>query len=123
MDISAIDIDELDDEERRGVRESLDEEELALFDLLCQGVELNEKERDQVKSIAQQLLEKIRDDLVIDWRKKQQAKARVKNHIEAVLNGLPESYDADKWNNVFYAGCVSQHVYKPYRGRGESVYH
>jgi len=114
-------IDELDEEERRGVREGLDEEELAIFDLLCQGVELSAKEREQVKAIAQQLLLKVRDDLVIDWRKKQQAKARVRDHIQAVLDDLPQSYDSDKWNNVFES--VYQHVYQAYRGRGESVYH
>jgi len=114
-------IDELDEEERRGVREGLNEEELAIFDLLCQGVELSGKEREQVKTIAQQLLEKIRDDLVIDWRKKQQAKARVRDHIQAVLDDLPESYDEVKWNNVF--DSVYQHVYQAYRGSGESVYH
>ena len=114
-------INELDEEERRGVREGLDEEELAIFDLLCQGVQLSEKERKQVKTIAQQLLEKIRDDLVIDWRKKQQAKARVRDHIQTVLDELPESYDTDKWNKVFKS--VYQHVYQAYRGRGESVYH
>lgn len=114
-------IDELNEEERRGVREGLDEEELAIFDLLCQGIELSEKERDQVKAIAQQLLVKIRDDLVIDWRKKQQAKARVRDHIQQVLDNLPDSYDTDKWNVVFDA--VYQHVYQAYRGRGESVYH
>lgn len=113
-------IDELDEEERRGVREGLNEEELAIFDLLCEGVELSGTERDQVKTIAQQLLEKIRDDLVIDWRKKQQAKARVKDHIQAVLDDLPESYDDGKWNSVF--NSVYQHVYQAYRGREESVY-
>lgn len=114
-------INELDEEERRGVREGLNEEELALFDLLCQGIELSEKERQQVKAIAQQLLEKLRDDLVIDWRKKQQAKARVRDHIQEVLDNLPDSYDTNKWNNVF--DSVYQHVYQVYRGRGESVYH
>lgn len=114
-------IDELDEEDRRGVREGLDEEELALFDLLCQDIELSEKEREQVKTIAQQLLVKLRDDLVIDWRKKQQAKARVRDHIQEVLDSLPDSYDTEKWNNVFDA--VYQHVYQAYQGRGESVYH
>ncbi|MCP4431658.1 MAG: hypothetical protein GY806_11820, partial [Gammaproteobacteria bacterium] len=59
--------------------------------------------------------------LVIDWRKKQQAKARVRDHIQAVLDDLPESYDEVKWNNVF--DSVYQHVYQAYRGQGESVYH
>jgi hypothetical protein len=107
-------IDELGEEERRGVRVGLNEEELAIFDLLCEGAELSGKERDQVKTIAQQLLEKIRDDLVIDWRKKQQTKARVKDHIQAVLDDLPDSYDDGKWDNAF--DSVYQHVYQAYRG-------
>ena len=40
--------------------------------------------------------------------------------LEAVLNGLPENYDTDKWNNV--SDAVHQHVYQAYRGRGESVH-
>ena len=66
-------VGERDEEEKRGVREGLNEEELAIFDLLSQGIELSEKERAEVEVIARLLLEKIRDDLVIDWRKKQQA--------------------------------------------------
>jgi type I restriction enzyme R subunit len=95
------------------------EKELAIFDLLCQGIELSEKERAEVKTVARQLLEKIRDDLVIDWRKKQQAKARVRDHIQDVLDSLPESYDSTTWNNVF--DTVYQHVYQAYRGKPESV--
>ena len=92
-------VEELDEEEKRGVREGLNEEELAIFDLLSHGIELSEKERAEVKAIARLLLEKIRDDLVIDWRKKQQAKARVRDHIQDVLDSLPESYDSTTWNN------------------------
>ncbi|MEH6583852.1 MAG: hypothetical protein V7754_18100 [Halioglobus sp.] len=51
-------VGELDEEEKRGVRESLNEEELAIFDLLSQGIELSEKERAEVKNVARQLLEK-----------------------------------------------------------------
>ena len=114
-------VEELDEEEKRGVREGLNEEELAIFDLLSQGIELSEKERAEVKAIARLLLEKIRDDLVIDWRKKQQAKARVRDHIQNVLDSLPESYDSTTWNDVFDA--VYQHVYQAYRGKSKSVYH
>jgi type I restriction enzyme R subunit len=96
-------------------------DELAIFDVLCQGIELSEKERAEVKAIARLLLEKIRDDLVIDWRKKQQAKARVRGHIQGVMDSLPDSYDSNTWSNVFDA--VYQHVYQAYRGKSKSVYH
>ncbi len=37
----------------------------------------------------------MKELLVIDWRKKQRTKAKVKNMIEEVLDSLPESYDDD----------------------------
>lgn len=55
------------------MREGLNEEGLAICDLICQGLELSEKERAGVKSIAKQLIEKSRVDLIIDWRRNQQA--------------------------------------------------
>ncbi|GAC17254.1 hypothetical protein GARC_0272 [Paraglaciecola arctica BSs20135] len=39
----------------------------------------------------------MQEILVLDWRKKQRTKARVKNMIEEVPDGLPESYDDDLW--------------------------
>ncbi|MEA1890222.1 MAG: type I restriction endonuclease subunit R, partial [Pseudomonadota bacterium] len=42
-------VHELDNEDRRAGREGLSEEELAIFDLLCEEVELSERERDKVK--------------------------------------------------------------------------
>lgn len=48
-------IGELDEEEKRAAREGLNEEELAIFDLLCKDVALSEKERAEVKMIAQGL--------------------------------------------------------------------
>ncbi|WP_322786535.1 type I restriction enzyme endonuclease domain-containing protein [Paraglaciecola arctica] len=55
------------------------------------------KERNQVKEIAKEVTEKMQEILVLDWRKKQRTKARVKNMIEEVPDGLPESYDDDLW--------------------------
>lgn len=114
-------IDELNEEEQRGVREGLSEEELAIFDLLCQDVALSTKERDAVKLIAHELLIKLRDVLVIDWRKKQRAKAQVQRMIQDVLDQLPETYNDALWP----VACdkVYQHIFDAYRGEGVSVYH
>jgi hypothetical protein len=46
-------IDELDEEERRGVREGLNKEELAIFDLPCQGIELSENREGRSQSHRQ----------------------------------------------------------------------
>ena len=112
--------DELDPEEKRGVREGLTEEELAIFDLLASEVNLSDKERKEVKQIAKVLLEKLESKLVIDWRKKQRAKAQVKNVIENVLDELPQTYSDDIWPHS--VEMVYQHVFEAYGGQGRSVY-
>ena len=112
--------EELEPEEKRGAREGLNEEELAIFDLLNSEVELSSKERKEVKQIAKALLEKLQKALVIDWRKKQRAKAQVKRVIENVLDELPQSYDDKIWPHSVEK--VYQHVFDVYMGQGVSVY-
>lgn len=113
-------IEELEREDTRTVREGLSEEELAVFDLMVQAAPLNEKERKEVKSIAKELIEKMRGLLVIDWRKKQRTKAKVKNLIEEVLDSLPESFDDDLWPKT--CGEVYMHIFEKYPGQGNSPY-
>ena len=113
-------VKELDEEDKRGAREGLSEEELAIVDLLCEEVELSEKERNKVKAIAKELLEKLREALVIDWRKKQRTKARVHNTIEEVLDQLPDTYNDDIWPKA--CEHVYLHVYDKYSGEGRSVF-
>ncbi len=85
---------DLKEEERRHVREEISEEELAVFDLLFRPPpELTDKERRQVKGVASQLLEKLKQEkLVLDWRKKEMTRAAVRQTIEIVLDELPEVY-------------------------------
>jgi type I restriction enzyme R subunit len=110
----------LNPEERRSAKEGLSEEELAIFDLLVSEVELSEKERKEVKEIAKVLLEKLHKALVIDWRKKQRAKAQVKRVIENVLDELPMTYDDTLWPHSVER--VYQHVYDAYMGSNINVY-
>lgn len=100
-------ITELDAEEQRAAREGLQEPELALFDLLAQGLVLSETERNKVKGLSKQLLEKLTEVLVIDWRKRQRSKARVQKVIDDVLQELPESYTDELWETT----CDSVFVY------------
>nr|WP_240919838.1 type I restriction enzyme endonuclease domain-containing protein [Paraglaciecola sp. 20A4] len=108
-------INDFEHEEERAVRQGLNEEELAVYDLMIQDTALSDKERDQVKIIAKELTEKMQEILVIDWRKKQRTKARVKNMIEEVLDNLPESYDDDLWpktcSEVYMHNRYSYNVY------------
>jgi len=91
-----------------------------VYDLMIQDAPLDEKERKLVKEVAKELTEKIQELLVIDWRKKQRTKARVKNMIEEVLDSLPESYDDELWPKK--CSEVFMHIFEKYPGQGHSVY-
>ena len=114
-------VQELNEEDKRGAREGLSEEELAIFDLLSIEVELSEQERNNVKAIAKELIDKLKAVLVIDWRKKQRTKARVHNAIEEVLDQLPDSYTDDIWPKA--CEHVYIHFFDKYAGEGKSVYY
>jgi type I restriction enzyme R subunit len=111
------------EEEQRGVSEQLNEEELALFDLLTKPqIDMSETDRDKVKSTARELLATLKaGKLVLDWRKRQQARAEVRVTIEKLLDqGLPKAYTPELFEQKTTA--VFQHVYDAYYGAGHSVY-
>jgi type I restriction enzyme R subunit len=112
----------LTEEDQRSMAENLSEEELALFDLLTRPApSLNRKERQQVKAVAQELLDTLKAErLVLDWRKRQQTRAAVQLQIETVLDLLPERYDKQLYNEKCQS--VYQHVYDSYFGAGKSIY-
>jgi type I restriction enzyme R subunit len=113
---------ELNEEERRGIAEQLTEEELAIFDLLTKPeMRLSKKEEQEVKKVAQELLETLkREKLVLDWRKRQQSRAAVRLTIEEVLDQLPTIYSPELYRQK--CDAVYQHVYDSYFGLGRSVY-
>jgi type I restriction enzyme R subunit len=112
---------ELQDEEKRSIRENLTEEELTIFDLLTRpDIHLSKKEEDQVKGVGKDLLETLkREKLVLDWRKRQQTRATVRLCIEEVLDHLPEKYDKD----VYQQKCdtVYQYVFDRYPTPGSEA--
>ncbi|RQW10724.1 DUF3387 domain-containing protein [candidate division KSB1 bacterium] len=85
----------LDDEQRRFVREGLEnEQQLAVFDLLTKPeIKLSKAERQEVKLIARELFAVMQEKMVLDWKKKQQTRARVKLAIQRLLDKLPAVYD------------------------------
>ncbi len=103
--------------------EQLNEEELALFDLLTKPkIAMSEGDRDKVKATARELLATLKaGKLVLDWRKRQQARAEVRVTIEKLLDqGLPKAYTPELFEQKTIA--VFQHVYDAYYGAGRSVY-
>lgn len=106
----------LTEEQTRHVREHLSEEELTIFDILTRPApELASEEREEVKKVAQQLLQKLHGLLVLGWRQKVSTRARVKIEIENTLDaGLPRAYSKE----TYAAKCaaVFEHVYQSYQG-------
>lgn len=112
----------LTEEEQRAHRENLTEEELAIFDLLTQPEPaLSEKEKDEVKKVAKELLAKLKaEKLVLDWKLKTQTKADVERTIRDFFLQLPKAYTIElkkEKRSKTYA-----HIYENYSGAGQSVY-
>ena len=112
----------LNAEERRGIAENLSEEELAVYDLLTKAeVKLTAKAEQQVKKVARELLERLKNErLVLDWRKKQQARAAVRQMIEQMLDRLPPAYIPKVYEQTCERAYL--HVYDSYFGEGKSIY-
>lgn len=112
----------LNDEEQRHVREQMTEEELVIFDILTRPApELNSEERAEVKKVARELLAQLKTLLVLNWRQKQQARARLIDSIGQTLDvGLPRAYTPDLYRQK--CSAVFEHVYESYPERDAGVY-
>lgn len=112
----------LNAEEKRAMAEQLSEEELAIFDLLTKPEMILKKSGvREVKKVARKLLTTLkREKLVLDWRKRQQARAAVRLSIEEILDMLPPIYTPELYRRK--CDIVYQHVYDSYFGPGRSIY-
>ena len=111
----------LDDEQERHVRENLSEEELVVFDILTRPApELTTAERDEVKKVAKNLLSRLKELLVLNWRQKSAARSTLRLAIEDTLDTLPSAYDRP----LFAQKCSAlfEHVYESYPERNSGVY-
>ena len=111
-------VQELDEEDSRAVREGLDEESLAIFDLLKkQNISASEIKR--IKAVAVGLLKKLKmKKLRVDhWRDKEATRdavrATIRNFLWSDKTGLPvESYTEDDVSTITIE--VFKHVYRAY---------
>lgn len=112
----------LTEEEARAISAGLDEEHLAVFDLLIRPAPpLSEAEELQVKTVADDLLATLkRSKLVLDWRKQQATRAAVRVAVEETLDELPAAFT----RQIYAQKCdaVYQHVFDSYWDDGHSVY-
>jgi type I restriction enzyme R subunit len=107
---------DLSEEGKRHAKENMTEEELAIFDIVTQRekIDLKPAERKKIKEGIHKLIEKLRQEkLVQDWKKQQRYISDVKVTIEQEFDSiLPDQYDrrlfASTVNEVF------DHVYQSY---------
>jgi type I restriction enzyme R subunit len=113
---------QLSQEQQRHIRENLSEEELAMFDILLQSApDLSDSERAKVKQSARELVEKIKQLLVLNWQQKATARAQLKLLIEDALDiGLPRAYTPELYQQKCEA--VFAHIEQAYPERDRSVY-
>jgi type I restriction enzyme R subunit len=113
---------ELEEEDKRGIRENLTEEELVIFDLLLKPeMKLTKKEEAEVKMVAKTLLETLKENkLGLDWKKRQQSRAEVRVAIDEILDQLPRVYTPELYSKK--CDIVYQHVFDSYLGEGVSIY-
>ena len=111
----------LDEEQERHVRESLTVEELVIFDILTRsGPDLSTAERNEVKKVAKDLLSRLKELLVLNWRQKSAARSTLKLAIEDTLDTLPKAYDIVLFNEK--CSLVFEHVYESYPEKNTGIY-
>ena len=108
---------DLDEELTRAIREGLNEETHALFDLL-KKTDLEKKDIDRIKKVAVELyaILKRKKQEIDDWRAKEQTRDEVRQAIHDFLysdvTGLPDTYGEDEISAKTEA--VFAHVYRAY---------
>ncbi|MBX7244145.1 MAG: type I restriction endonuclease subunit R [Candidatus Sumerlaeaceae bacterium] len=113
---------ELSIEQQRHVRENMTEEELVIFDILTRPApELSSEERAEVKKVASELLARLKQLLVLNWRQKSAARSQLRLAIEDVLDtGLPRAYDKPLYQQK--CSALFEHIYESYPERNVGVY-
>ena len=115
-------VSELNKEEDRAIRENLDEETLAIYDLLKKD-NLDKDDIKTVKKVAIETLKKLKEQkLKIErWRESQQITAQIKIIIRDCLVHLPEKSYSD--NEIeLNTMKVYQHIFSSYFGGDKNIY-
>uniref|UniRef100_UPI0040475447 type I restriction endonuclease subunit R n=1 Tax=Polynucleobacter sp. TaxID=2029855 RepID=UPI0040475447 len=104
----------LNAEEERHVRENMSEEELVVFDILTRPApDLTDAEKAEVKKVSRELLAKLKNLLVLNWRQKETARSQLKLAIQDALDdGLPEAYTKDLYQDK--CSAMFEHIYEAY---------
>jgi type I restriction enzyme R subunit len=117
-------VNSFSEEEANTKREGLTDEQKAIFDILRQGKKLEEKEKNQIKQIAVELLEELKKEkLKIEhvWEKAETTAAVYRYVNDTLFARLPyptyKTEDIDLKTNLVY-----EHLRQQYFGGGMSIY-
>lgn len=78
-------------------------------------------ERAEVKKVARDLLDRLKNLLLLNWRAKSSARSQLKLAIEDVLDaGLPRIYTPEIYQQK--CSALFEHMYESYPERDASVY-
>ena len=111
----------LSQEEKRAAVEGMNEDELAIFDILRKD-NLTPDDEQKVKKASHELLESLHDKLSLDWRKKQDARADVKVTIQRFLfSKLPEPTYTEQ-DCAQKTEAVYTHIFDSYADNRQNVY-
>lgn len=115
-------LEDMNEEDQRALKEGLDEETLAIYDLLKKD-NLSKEEKEKVKKVAKDMLLKLKSEKlkVERWRESTQITAQVQTTIHDNLLWLPEDSYADEEVDTKSVE-VYQHIYSSYYGGGMSRY-
>lgn len=108
----------LSEEQQRHVRENITEEELVVFDILTRPApELGAEKRAEVKKVTRELLNRLKQLLVLRWRQKSTAQLA----IDAMPDtGLPRAYDKPLYEQK--CSALFEHIHYSYPERDAGVY-
>ena len=76
--------------------------------------------RAEVNEVVGELLNRVKQLLVLEWRQRSAARSQVKLVIEDVLDTLPPAYDRPL--NAENCSAIFEHVYESYHGEGEGLH-
>ena len=83
--------------------------------------ELSAEERAEVKKVTRELLPRLKQLLVLNWRQKAAARAQLRLTIEDVLDTrLPRVYSPELYQRK--CSAIFEHVYESYADQGDSIY-
>ena len=109
-------VNDLDDEQKRYVREGFDsDEELTIYDLLCKDKSLSKDEIKKIKKLSQKMLKSVKERIheLDHWRDKEETQAMVSTLIRDILWAeLPDSYDDEAISD--YRQRIYEHIFDNY---------